>query len=769
MKRALVFLLLTWTATLSARGLTADEQMRFADGIFLRGFYETAVAEYLALLRDFPGSAHEPAALYRTGECYRQMGNQAGAERFYKRVAAEYPGSEQAPRAELRRAEAALADARPGEAAAMLEKMLQGQPPADTAAAAKYYLGLSRWRTGDKGGADAAYARLLADHGHSPYAAYAALDLASLHAQDKSHAEQMEAWFSLAVEQAATPAAKAEALYRWGDWAYRQERYQVAADTLQSLLVEFPDERRAQDARLASAWSLYYLDRTAEALALSEKLVADAADAEAAASGTYLRANCLRKMNRDGEALADYGKVVRSYPGSPFAARAAYEIMVTHFKRGEYELALGAAPAQPESATEADVLWMRAESERLLGRTDLARGRYEILLQRFPRSPQTVPALLRLGEIARAAGRQAEAVEWFSRVVREYPRHEAVPEALKAAALARLKAGDAAGALADWDALLARKPDPETAAEARLQKALVQIELKDTAAALTTLDTLVQDRSAGPPAARAQYWRGVLFSGQNRWPEAETALRASLSAAPDEQTASLARLRLAVVLQRQDRMEEAAVQIEPLLADVQRVAENPALVEWLIRRRFDENQMQRVIDAATALARHAQEASWRQIGWYWVGTAQAKSGNDHEAIAAYEKAGAEKSRTREGAEARLLLAGLELKTGQTAKAAERFAAAAEAAGDDALDLRARAYFGLGETAEAAGQKEKAARHFMSVAVLFDDPEWTPASLYRAGRLYGQIGRKPEQAAAWTELRRRYPESPYIRQAGEDQP
>ena len=55
---------------------------------------------------------------------------------------------------------------------------------------------------------------------------------------------------------AGTPSAKAEALFRWGDWAYRKERYQQAADVLQSLLVELPDERRARDARLAAAWSL---------------------------------------------------------------------------------------------------------------------------------------------------------------------------------------------------------------------------------------------------------------------------------------------------------------------------------------------------------------------------------------------------------------------------------------------------------------------------------------------------------------------------------
>jgi TolA-binding protein len=369
-----------------------------------------------------------------------------------------------------------------------------------------------------------------------------------------------------------------------------------------------------------------------------------------------------------------------------------------------------------------------------------------------------------LGEMARTAGRMQEAADLFRRVAEDYPKNEAVSEALKASALARLRAGDAAGSLADWDALLERKLDDETAAEARLQKALVLIELKKSKDALEALDALLAERTGGAQTARAQYWRGVLLADKSKWSDAESALRACLAAGPEPQTASLARLRLAVVLQRQDRMDEAADQIEPLLQEAERVAENPALVEWLVRRRFDQGQYERCLAAATVLAENAREPSWRQIGWYWAGMGQSQLGNAKAAIPLFEKAVAEKAATREGAEAQLLLAALELKAGQYDRAAERFAAAAESAtGEDALELRARAYFGLGEAAEAAGEPEKAARHFMSVAVLFDDPEWTPHSLYRAGRLFGQVGKKAEQASAWKELKERYPDSSFAKQ------
>ena len=764
MGRLAIGVLLVLLAVSAAFGLTAQEQVRFADGIYLRGFYETAVGEYLVFLRDFPDHPQAPAVLYRAGECYRQMSNQAGAERFYKRVADEHPESLQAARAGLRRAEFALADGRAGEARTLLKDLLKGKPPADTAAAASYYLGLAEHKDGEDDAAAKAFAEVLKTYADTPHAAYAALELAALHDGQKGREADMAGWFEAAVKAAATPSAKAEALYRWGDWAYRRGDYQLAADTLQALLVEWPDERRAHDARLASAWSLYHLDRIADALEAAERLIAAAADADTSASGLYLRANCLRRMNRDGEALLDYETIARQYPGTAFAARAAYETMVTHFKRGDYATALAAMPPQPDKAQAADVLWMRAECERELGRLQLARGRYEQLVADHARSGQAPAAVMRLGEMAREAGRFDEAATHFRRIADDFPRDEAAIDALKAAALARWRAGDPAAALSDWDALLARKIPAATAAEGRLQKALVLIELGRGGEAAELLGELLAAKPVAAQAARAHYWRGVLLADSEEWAEAETALRSCLAAGADSRTAALARLRLAVVLQRQDRMDEAADQVETLVGDPLRVAENPALIEWLIRHRFDQDEVARALAAAEALAAHAAEASWQQIAWYWAGASQSALGREKLAIAAYEQAVALDAQTREGAEAQLLLAGLELKAGRHECAAERFAAAAHAASsEETLDLRVRAYFGLGEAAEAAGAFDKAARHFMSVAVLFDDPEWTPHALFRAGGLFAQAHKPAEQNAAWRELRERYPQSSFARQ------
>lgn len=761
----------------AAPALTAAEQLHFADGIYTRGYHESAVGEYLALLRDFPDAPEAAAALYRTGECYRQLGNAQGAERFYRRVASEHPASPYAPRAELRRAELELDASQPAAAADRLRALRESPLPLDpdTAAAAAYELGRALRDTGDADAAQAVWEELLATNADTPYLSFAALDLAAMRAGVKKHASRMPAWYALAAEKAATPAAKAEALYRWGEWSFARGDHAAAADTLSSLRTEVPASRRARDAAILLGWSLYYLDRAPEALELAEAAESSASSAPAAAAAAYLRAGCLRKMNRDGEALLAYATILRDYPGTPFAARAAYETMSTHFKRGDHAQALAAAPVKPDPEQAADVLWMRAECERALHRPDDARADYRALAEGHPDAPQAPDALLRLGDMARDDGLDAEAADWYARAADSHPSSPTAPLALHSAALARLRSGDPAAALALWDRLLAppakgaAAPDADLLSTARLQRALALIQLDRIPEATEALGSLLAATPHGPAAAAACCWQATLAARAEDWPAAEAAARAALAEPADPSVANQTRQLLVTALQRQDRMDEAADQTEPLLADPAYIAANPALIEWLLKLRYDQGQTTRALRAATELAQNAPDGPWRQIAWHWVGVCRSRTGDDEASAEAFERAVQVDATTREGTESLLFLADLDRDAGRYDLARSRYTAAAEQArDDDALDLRTRAYFGLAETEESAGRPSEAARHYRLVALLFDDPELSPRALYRTGLLLKTLGRDAEASDAFAELTARYPESSFARQAAAEQ-
>lgn len=764
------------SAAPSAQALTAEEQLRFADGIYLRGLYSSALSEYVAFARDFPKDPSMAAALYRIGECYRQMGNRAGADRFYARVTGEYPESAFAARAGLRRAEIAIADGRFADAAAVAQALVKGHDAGtaslatgDDLASALYSLAFAQAKQGHGTAAADAYKRILAEAPSSPHAAYAALELASLQAAGgKARPEQIREWFRLAADTAASPSAKAEALYRHGNWCYGRQEWREASDVLQQLMVEFPASPRAAAAQLAAGWAAMHLDEPAEALVAADGALEAVRDAASHAAALYLRANALRALNRTGEAIADYSAVVAQHADAPSAPFAAYELMATHFQAGDYEKALANLPPSPTDEQRPDILWMRAECENALGRTDLARGRYSEVAEAYPQSPHAPDALMRLAEMARAEGRSDEAADLFRRTAQDYPSSSAAPAALKASALARMAAGEPLEALADYDAILAmRNPAPPAAvlAEARLQRALCLLRADRSADAAKAFDELLAD-AAMPADIRPQalYWSATLAARRDKPKDAEQGFRACLSAGPDADIEGLARLGLVLALQAQDRLDEAADQAALLLDSADAVVAHPSLIEWLVRHRLDQDRVRDAATAARALATYSAEPSWRQIGCHHLGQAFEAMGRAEDAAVAYASAIQQDAKTREGAESCLRLAALELAAGNAASASRRFAEAAEAAStDDALDLRVRAYFGLAEAAEAQKDLAGAARHYMSVAVLFDDPEWTPLALSNAVRLYGAIGLDAQRAAAEDDLRTRYPSSSFARQ------
>lgn len=754
-------------AAASAFALTADEQMRFADGIYLRGFYDTAVSEYLLLIRDHPDYSGLDVALYRTGESYRQLGNQMGADRFYQRLVREFPASPFAARAELRRVEMAVASERYADAKGILDSLpARADMEADTRAAMNYYGGLCLQHEQDAAGAEAAWQRVLDMNVPTPFVSFAALALAELHAADSTRAGDVSAWYAKAVESAPTPVSRAEALYQWGNWAYRAARYNEAMDALQMLMTELPMERRAKDARLTYASSLFRQGEYADVLEMAEAIVADAPNADAAATGLFLRASSLRHLNRLADAIRAFTELLNAYPASPLVPQAVYERTMAHFARNEMEDVRRAPLVASDSAFAPDMAWMRAEAALSLGQTGTAQREYENLLEQFPKAPQAASAWVRLAQLERDVGNAEQAAAYFKNAARkELKAPPAVAEnALRSAAYCYSQIERYDDALASWDDVLKRRPSSALAGEALLQKALTLQNLNRGKEAHDTLEKLLKSDPAGAFRAQADYWLGFLYSQSGDSKKAEQFWRDSLAHQPDESTEFWARLRLALLMQQQQRESEAADMMESLIERPELVSGHAALVEWLAHFRFDQGEYERVRDIATVLAEKAAEPSWRQIGWYWRGAALTALGDSPAAIQAYEKSVAESASTKQGAEAMLLLADLERKAGKLDSAETRFRTAAEMATfDEALEIRARAYFGLAEVAAAAGKHEAAARHYMSVAILFDDPELSPRSLYAAGASYGLAGKHTEQQNAWAELRTRYPDSGFARQ------
>ncbi len=76
--------------------------------------------------------------------------------------------------------------------------------------------------------------------------------------------------------------------------------------------------------------------------------------------------------------------------------------------------------------------------------------------------------------------------------------------------------------------------------------------------------------------------------------------------------------------------------------------------------------------------------------------------------------------------------------------------------DDTMMMRAR--FELGEVEKAAGRLEEAYKYYMLVAVLYADDLYSAESLFNAAEIFEKLGKKEEAVKAYSEIVERYPTS-----------
>ncbi|MBU0678787.1 MAG: tetratricopeptide repeat protein [Verrucomicrobia bacterium] len=736
--------------------------MQFADGLYSRGLYDMAISEYLKLLRSDAGYEKTDVALYRLGESYRRLGQPDVARRMYLRLAKEHPGSAYRQKAELRRAEVFVTGGRYVEASGLFAALLDEKPDDEVAASALYYLGYSARRADDGKVAEKAFRKLLADYPKSPYMSYACLELVEMMDGSHSDKEKLEL-LERASEHPASDRVAAEALFKMGELAFTKADYEKSAEAYGRLLKEHPADMRAKEAALQTAWSLHHVGKYADAAELIEDNRGTIPD-DALAEWLYLEANCLRQLMRYDEAQAIYERLLREYPDDRFAPAAHYESALIAFKQGRHEdvIRLSKDLDAPEGLDE-DLQWLLAESYSVSEDHDKAIQYYRMIIKSFPDSEQAPNSIFRIGSILQKREDFAAASETFRELAAKYPEHDLAGRGLFASGFCMTRAGDYSEAVKDWGELIERFPEHELVEEALFQKGLAEIRLGHTRKGPETLNKLLADFPETSYAAQAHYWLGIIADEKEYFDAATAQFKQALAASPAADLADRTRFRLAATLQKQGKPDEAADLVEELLESKIKSDIPPSLLEWLARHRLEQGRLEGACKAASVLVKQGDSEAWKQIGWYLQGLAQAQLGLKDKAVAAFESAMKADANTREGSAAALELGVIYRKSHDYEKSVAALTTAGETASEpDLADIRARSYYNLGLVALEEEAWEEAARYFMSVGILFDDPELTPECLARAAECFAKINKPESRDAALDELKKRYPGSKWAR-------
>ena len=97
----------------------AVAQLDFANGLYMRQFFDMALVEYIRFTQKFDNHPLADEVYYRMGECQRQLKQTEEARKSFLAVTRRWPGSEYAARAHFRLGEAALAAKQSQQAATM--------------------------------------------------------------------------------------------------------------------------------------------------------------------------------------------------------------------------------------------------------------------------------------------------------------------------------------------------------------------------------------------------------------------------------------------------------------------------------------------------------------------------------------------------------------------------------------------------------------------------------------------------------------------------
>ncbi len=739
----------------------AEEQQQFADGLFSRGLYDLAIREYMALLRAAPDYPRLDLVLYRLAECYRETGNPAAADLFYRRVIQEHPASEVRPRAELRRVELFIAAGRFEDAGKLITELLARSPPKDIAAAAEYYQGVVAAGTNDLATAEARYRTVMKKYEGTAHFGLAAFELAALCQKSGAPTSELYVLYRTAAEKAPSTNLAAEAWLRLGDAAYAANDWTTAVEAYGRLLKDFPDHARTRDARLPAAWSWLNLGRAAEALELARQAMERDGDTP---EWLYLAANAHRKLLDAERALELYDALLRQHSTNTLAEPAAFESATVLFRQQRYDAVIQrlrdrtwAPNLQPE------VDWLLAESYLHSGSTNLAIQHYRRLVESAPSSERAPDALYQLGRLLADRGAHAEASELWRALATRRPDHPLAPAALHASALSQCALGQWEEAIADWDRLMRTAPSSPLLEAALFDKAMTEIRLKRDGNAQESLRTLLQKFPQTSHAADARFWLGVLAERGKDLAAAESEYRAALALQPRDELRRKIQLQLAGVLRQKGATAEAADLIQELLHTPVRDQMGPSMLEWLATARLDQQQYDRAAEAATKLLESAPDEPWRQVAGYLLARAKLGLGDRPGALEALRQAASGQAVTRARIEALLELGRLCLDAKDIAKGQEYYRQAAELCeADELAELKARALFGMAVAARVAGDLDAAARYFLSVAILYDHPAVSPEALYRAAEIFEAQSQFERAAKLRQELQQRYPNSEWAR-------
>jgi len=724
----------------------AKNQLAVANSLYSRKMYDLAVPEYERFL--IGGSADSrDVALFRLAECHRILGNSASSRAAYEKLVMEFQKGEFAGAGAYRLGEFLFASRLYDAAHLQFETAASEAKDAEVRLTAKYFSARSLdYMKRDAESAEA-YRIVIAADGKNPYREHALMALAEIDVRAGRKAEALTSFESIAKS---TTSLRSEA-------AVKAAALAAELGDREKALVLFERVTKATDApdwrpiALIGAMRLRYQGADYKGVTGMGASAVASMPEEVRPEALQLLAASYRQIGNNLEARRVYDQILKEFPDAAPAQDARLQRLVSLYALNEKNLvaeidAFLEKSTDPKARTQANLL--KAETLYKQSNFEAAGQIYQALVSQKLDPALDADVLYKLGWCRSATGNDGAAVAVFTEFLEKYPAHAMAASALARRALAHQQSKAFDSAIADFDLIATKYPGTTEHELALQQKALIHGQKKDYAAMKKDFAELLEKFPKTAAAAQANFWLGWAAFEEKDYKEAISRLDQSrkLDAAQYGDRATLR-----VILAHYYLQDRAAVSKE---AEAYKGGNLPAEISlWLAGKLFEEGNFARAEAVLAPLA--ANPGAIPPDALIQLAESRVKLGKLQEARAPVDKylETAREPATR----ARALLVKARIEAG-----ARNLDAANTLVGEALLlqpegRINAEARIASGDILLARSDFDGAARAYMTVSVLTDDPAITPRALQKASDAYRRANNTFESARALTELKERFPD------------
>ncbi|MEI8292467.1 MAG: tetratricopeptide repeat protein [bacterium] len=727
----------------------AESALDKANTLYSRKLYDLAIPEYEAFLIADPSSPARDAALFRLAECHRMAGNAQAARAAYEKLLLQFQNGEFAAAGAYRLGEILVSQNLHQPAAMQFDLAArEAKEPGIRVAAA--YLAARNWDASNQSqSAEDRYRAVMTVEGDNPYRENAALALAAIQMKQGKKQGALDTFELLASSPSPDIASRsalqaARLAVELGSNTKALQLFDKAASVAN-------DPAMKSDAILA-ALRLRYDSGDFRGVTEMGEGIEKSLPASAQAEALGILAAAWRRLGNEEQAKRVYDRLVAQNPdGIPSEVR--YQRLLSLYATKDPQLVAEVErflPTSKDPKQTASASLLKAEA--LFQKPDYAAAAkaYAPLVENSALKPeQRSAALYKLAWALDASGDSAGAVRSYTAFAEKYPGDPLAATSVLQRGLARQKAGSYDEALADFDEVINRFQFSKEVEIAILQKALTLGQQKNYPEMAAAFQELLRRYPNSAASAQAHFWLGWAAFEKKDYQQAIPLLdKARLLDSKNYADRATLRILLAEY-QLQDR---AAASRE---ADVYKGGAIPADVAlWLAQGWLEEKKFSKAEKLLLPLVQNP--ASVPAQVWIMLSETRLALAKNEEASQAADKAIAATNVPSEQARAFLAKANAEI--------ALRRAASARQAIDQALflqpegKLNADARLASGEVFFLEQDYESAARAFMAVSILVDDPQITPKALRRAVDAYRRASKDAEADKALLELSQRFPGS-----------